>query len=291
MYELVKVSENAYYIDCPSKIGIVKLGESAVLIDSGNDKDAGKKALKHLDALGLRLSAIYNTHSHADHIGGNNLIFQRTGCDIYAKGAEAAFTSHPILEPAFLYGGYPGSGLRHKFLVADASPAKELCAQSLPEGLSLIELPGHSFDMVGFMTSDGVAFIADALSSSETLDKYGIGVIYDVEAYLCTLEKLKNMNARLFIPSHAAPTDDIAPLAQYNIDRVNEIAERTAELAEGGISFDNLLSRLFRVYSMTMNETQHALVGSTVRSYLSYLIKNGRIGIEFREEMMIFVKN
>ena len=34
-----------------------------------------------------------------------------------APGIDCAFTRHPILEPSFLYGGYPCKELRHKFLV------------------------------------------------------------------------------------------------------------------------------------------------------------------------------
>ena len=49
MYELIQVSEDCFYINCPAKIGIVKTGEQDVcLIDSGNDKDAGKKVKKIL---------------------------------------------------------------------------------------------------------------------------------------------------------------------------------------------------------------------------------------------------
>jgi len=70
MYELVQVSENNYYVQSPAKIGLVKLSDTEVcLIDSGNDKDAGRKVRQHLDANGWKLSAIYNTHSNADHIG------------------------------------------------------------------------------------------------------------------------------------------------------------------------------------------------------------------------------
>ena len=44
MYELIQVSENNYYIQSPAKIGLVKLNDQEVcLIDSGNDKDAGRK--------------------------------------------------------------------------------------------------------------------------------------------------------------------------------------------------------------------------------------------------------
>ncbi len=45
MYELTQASGGCYYIESPAKIGIVRLCENeACLIDSGNDKDAGKRA-------------------------------------------------------------------------------------------------------------------------------------------------------------------------------------------------------------------------------------------------------
>ena len=75
MYELVQVGENTFYMDCPSKVGFYRTGgNEVVIIDSGNDKDAGKKIRKILDAQGWQLKAIYNTHSHADHVGGNQYL-------------------------------------------------------------------------------------------------------------------------------------------------------------------------------------------------------------------------
>ena len=72
MYELIQVSENSYYIQSPAKIGLVRLNDTEVcLIDSGNDKDAGRKVRQILEANAWHLTAIYNTHSNADHIGGN----------------------------------------------------------------------------------------------------------------------------------------------------------------------------------------------------------------------------
>lgn len=50
MYELNKASKQSYYINCPAKIGIYKANETDVyLIDSGNDKEAGKKIHKILN--------------------------------------------------------------------------------------------------------------------------------------------------------------------------------------------------------------------------------------------------
>ena len=289
MYELIQAAENSYYIQSPAKIGLIKVSDTEVcLIDSGNDKDAGKKVLKVLNANGWTLKAIYNTHSHADHIGGNQYLQKQTGCPIYALGIEADFTNHPILESAFLYGGYPMKELRHKFLLAQESDAAYLSAEQLPRGVEAINLPGHGFEMVGFRTADDVVYLADCLSSKETLEKYRIGFIYDVGAYLQTLEMVKTMKAKLFIPSHAAATEDIAELAQYNIDVVMEIAEAIVRFCGEPHTFEEILQQLFEVYGLTMTYEQHVLVGSTVRSYLSWLKESGRLEVGFENNRQVW---
>lgn len=81
MLELMQVSERCYYIQSPAKIGLVKLDDNNVcLIDSGNDKDTGRKVRRILDEHQWKLIAIYNTHSNADHIGGNKYLQSQTGC-------------------------------------------------------------------------------------------------------------------------------------------------------------------------------------------------------------------
>ena len=157
----------------------------------------------------------------------------------------------------------------------------------LPEGIEAIELKGHFFDMVGFRVG-GIVYLADCLSSRETLDKYGIGVVYDVQEYLATLERVKQMQAELFIPSHAEPTDDIAPLAQYNIDKVNEIADKICELCAEPIGFENLLKLLFDHYGLTLSIEQYVLVGSTVRSYLAWLKDSGRVNIKIENNLLLW---
>jgi glyoxylase-like metal-dependent hydrolase (beta-lactamase superfamily II) len=289
MYELIQVSDKCCYIQSPAKIGLVRLeGSEVCLIDSGSDKDAGRKVRQHLDANGWKLAAIYNTHSNADHIGGNRYLQGQTGCRIYAPGIERAFTRHPVLEPSFLYGGYPCRDLRHKFLMAQESDALELTAECLPEGLESIPLPGHFFDMVGFRTEDGVVYLADCLSSRETLDKYQISFVYDVAAYLDTLERVKAMEAKCFVPAHAEVSEDVSALAQYNIDKVLEIAEKITGICQEPLCFEAILQRLFSAYGLTMNFQQYVLVGSTVRSYLAWLKDGGRLEALFEDNMLLW---
>ena len=289
MYELIQITERTYYIQSPAKIGLVRLDDREVcLIDSGNDKDAGRKVRQLLDKNGWSLRAIYNTHSNADHIGGNRYLQAQTGCNVYAPGIEAAFTRYSVLEPAFLYGGYPCKDLRHKFLLAQESDVEPLVEAALPEGFELIQLPGHFFDMVGFRTPDDVVFLADCLSSRETLEKYQISFIYDVGAYLETLEMVKGLKARMFVPAHAAATEDIVELAQYNIDKVHEIADRIQDICHEPQCFEDILQRLFTDYGLAMNFEQYVLVGSTVRSYLSWLRDCGRAEVEFADNRLLW---
>ncbi|MBE6763560.1 MAG: MBL fold metallo-hydrolase [Ruminococcaceae bacterium] len=277
MYELIQVSEHGYYVDCPSKIGIVTLPDNRVLlIDSGNDKNAAKKVRGILSTQGWTLSAILNTHSHADHIGGNAFLQEQTGCAIFAPAFEAVSVSYPLLEPTLLYGGNPPSSLRGKFLMAQPSNVRPLSEAVLPDYVQVIPLAGHTPDMVGFRVDD-VIFLADCLSSEQTLEKYRIGVLWDVTAYQQTLEAVKTMHASLFVPSHAQPTADIVPLAQYNLDAVTDIAAHIAALCKTPLTFDELLTRLFDDYALTMSAEQYVLVGSTVRCYLTYLYEQGTV--------------
>ena len=289
MYELIQLTDHDYYIDCPAKIGIVRIGAQEVIaIDSGSDKDAGRKVLRVLEQQGWQLSAIYNTHSHADHIGGNQFLQNRTGCRIYAPGLEAAFTNAPILEPMGLYGGYPFRELHHKFLCAQESRAEPLTPEALPQGMELLSLPGHSFDMVGFRTPDGTAYLADCVSSAETLEKYGIGYLWDVGASLATLEQLPALSAERFVPSHAPVCTDIAPLAQKNRDAIARTADEILRFCALPRSFEEILQQLFTVYGLTMTVQQYVLIGSTLRSYLAWLLDAGRVRYAFADSRMLW---
>lgn len=289
MYELIQAAKNSYYIQSPAKIGLVRLNDTDVcLIDSGNDKDAGRRVRKILDEKNWRLAAIYNTHSNADHIGGNKYLQGQTGCKIYAPGIECCFTRYPALEPSFLYGGFPPKDLKHKFLMAQESGAECLTKEQLPKGFEMIPLPGHFFDMAGFRTADDVVYLADCLSAKETLNKYRISFIYDVGAYLETLEKVKKMKAVLFVPAHAEATEDIAPLAQYNIDKTLETANHIVDLCRKPLCFEHILQRLFQDYGLAMNFEQYALVGSTVRSYLAWLKDTGKLEVIFENHMLLW---
>lgn len=286
-----RVEGSTYVLRGPANVGLVELGDGrAVLIDAGNDDDAGRKILKACDAMGLSIAHIANTHSNADHCGGNAFIQARARCGISATRVEAAFIETPVLEPSYLWGGFPPLPMRNKFLMAKPSRVTDLLEPpcSVP-GLPLqaVPLPGHFLGMVGFMTPDQVFFAADTVASAEILSKYHVFYLYDIAAHLRTLEALAALEARWIVPSHAAPTQDIRPLVAINKAKIEEIAAWLLESCRTPATPEDLLAGLCAHYGIELNHAQYVLVGSTLRSYLAWLLDRGEIGTRFEAGRML----
>jgi glyoxylase-like metal-dependent hydrolase (beta-lactamase superfamily II) len=283
MYELVKVTDRTFYIDCPAKMGLYVDDDGVILIDSGGDKDAGRKVIRHLEEWDWKLKAIINTHSNADHIGGNKILMDRLGVPAYTTRTEGAINEFPQLEPTLLYGGYPWKDLRHKQLMAKPTPFIDIDQFEMPKGMEYFRLPGHFIDMIGIKTPDDVYFMADCVSAPEILDKYHVGFIYDVKAYLETLDMIEGLKGRSFVPAHAPECPDMKELARVNREKVLEVAALVLDLCKEKKTPDQLIKSVFDHYGLAMNAAQYVLVGSTIRSYASYLADGGKLKCDFED--------
>ena len=142
--------------------------------------------------------------------------------------------------------------------------------------------------MCGFGTADGVWFLADCLTSETVIEKYHVQFLYDVAGYLDTLDKVSRLEGRLFIPAHAEATEDIRPLAEKNRQKVLEILDVVRSLCREPKMFEDILQGLFAHYQLTMDFSQYVLVGSTLRSYLAYLLDNGGAEAEFMDNRLLW---
>lgn len=283
---LQQLRGNTYLVPSPANIGLYVENGRAILIDSGNDDEAGRQLAKLIAEQGWSLELIVHTHSNADHIGGNAFLQKKTGCRIAATALEAPFIHHPTLEAAFLYGGFPLPALRNKFLMAKPSTVTDLIAEEGPilaTGLEALPLPGHYFGMIGIRTPDDVLFLGDSLFAAEIIEKYPLFFLYDIAAQLQTLERLRTTQAALYVPSHAAPSDDIATLIEVNAQRIAATLESIRRCCAGGASFEQILAELCREFAISLDANQYVLVGAAIRSFLAYLVTKAEVATVFGE--------
>lgn len=290
--ELTKLGEKTYCIQNPTNIGIYKLDDEKVcLIDTGNDKESGRKILKIINEQNWQVECIINTHSNADHIGGNKFIQDRTNCKILSSKTETAIINNPELEPAFLYGAMPLNELNNKFLLAKESNC-QIIDNNLPEGLENFTLKGHFIDMIGIKTSDNIYFLGDSIFSEETINKYHIFFIYDVEKYLQTLDFLETLNGTFYIPSHVKPLTDLKELIKLNKNKINEICNAILNTCQNPITTEEIIKKIFDTYNLEININQYALLGSTIKSYLTYLNNQNRVEYFFKDNLLYWlIKN
>ena len=142
--------------------------------------------------------------------------------------------------------------------------------------------------MIGIKTDDDVYFLADSLFSEETITKYHLFFIYDVKEYLNTLDYLSTLKGNILIPSHCEATNDISYLIEINKTKIKEIIEKIYNACEKEMTFERILKYIFDEYNLVMNENQYVLIGSTIKSYLSYLHDENRLTYEFKNNQMIW---
>lgn len=289
MYSLNKVGERTYYIDSHTNIGVFLADEGAWLIDSGGDSAAAKCALELIEGQGWRLAAVLHTHSHSDHSGGAAYLREKTGCMVYAPRTEAAVISNPLIQPTYLYGGFPVGEMRCKFLLSPQCECLPITREILPEGLELMPVAGHSLEMTAVKTCDDVWFLADSLLSAQTLDRYRISFLYDIAEHLNTLERLESIDGRLFIPSHCEPLDNISELIIKNRDAVHEVIGVIKRECAGGLTADEVIERMFAVFGIKPYLMQYSLIGFTTRSYLAYLTAKGELKPRFDGTRLVWV--
>lgn len=289
--EYIGVSENVGYVPGGVNIGVLRKDGNAVLIDTGLDKDNGRKLLRLLEEEGLTLKAIINTHSHADHNGGNAYLTRNTDAQVYAPSIESGIIENPLLEPIYLFhGAYPIRNLHNKFVLAKPSKVDYILEPGKIELIGLepeiISLPGHSFNQIGVLL-DNVFFCADTVFSDRVIDKYRIPVVQDVGNQLETLAKLKETDYSLYVPAHTKPTKDIKPLVEKNLATTESIISDIKELLKAPRTTEEVQSLLGAEYGLDLSVVQqYYLIQMTLMAYLGYLYDSKQVEIKLDDNLL-----
>ena len=283
--ELRQISQKTWYIEHNTNIGIhFTDNDKMYLIDTGSRGD-GEQIDEILQREGWVPSCIINTHTHIDHLGGNEYLMKKYGIPAYCTDYDMVFAHYSELEAAYMNGGYPAEKLRkvfaHPGMIGFRSIEKET-----PDGIEWIYLPGHSFGMIGIRTSDDIWFLGDSYLSRSFLAQYLFGFIYNVGAYIETLNQLKEFRGRVFVPSHGVIEEDIAQTLDVNLKSVFKICDMLCEICREYRGQDEILQQMYERLRMHARPAQQALLSSTVKSYLTYLQDSSRLECRFVDNIM-----
>lgn len=282
---LTLLAPHTYYLPGAVNVGILANAQGeALVLDTGGDKEHGRTIRKVTEAAGLRLVALLNTHSHADHYGGNDYLARNLNLPVWAPEFEEAVLRYPYLEPMYLFGGAaPLAGLRNKWLEGKASPVDHVYAvEEGPLTVGPFELmrhvtSGHAVRQVAIGVGP-VCFAADAFFGAEVLAKYEIPFVHDVAGQLATLDRLPTLPYDIFLPGHGEPTQEIAQAVAANQAAIR----RTADWVRAAVGTDATTSEVVhrvtaRLETPPSTLSTYFLMHACVLAYLSYLSNKGEV--------------
>lgn len=273
---------------------LVRDKEGAVLIDVGCGREEVYLELKEfLVSHGLRVSDVHTvilTHAHPDHMGAMRFLLEETFPRIYLHPVEIPLAAEPArlnqtfdIDLPFRYGmaDIPREGadiieyFGHLCPMARAEATHELVpGRELVLGeftFQFVETPGHANGLVSlYEEKTGILFSADAVGEVMAWYSPSSG---GLTGFLEGLERLAALPATLLVPSHGGisdrPGEEIERTRDYLLRREERVLR---ELADGPISFPELVRRVFR------NPAIHFFPGPQIlQCHLDKLEAEGRV--------------
>lgn len=191
-------------------------GEQTALVDSGfvaHAEQTQALALEHGD----EVSWVVNTHWHSDHVGANALL-QQAGARIAAAHHDADALERA--DPGCCMAEYLDQPVpQYAVDLALADGDRLLLGDSEWE---IVAVPGHTPGHVALWDPDHrLAAVGDAVSSYDVgwVDVMREGV-QAIDASLASLERLRELDARLFLPGHGPLVTDPGAAVEKAIKRL-----------------------------------------------------------------------
>jgi len=183
-------------------------GEKSVLVDTGylGGFDRTRELLEGLGADLSKVRLIVNTHTHCDHIGGNAIIQELSGCEVALHTIGRHFIESG--DDWSTWWRYYNQEARffqctHSISEGDTVPIG-------PHEFEAIHTPGHAADgIVLYHASSGILLSSDALWEKDmavmTLRIEGSAALFAHEE---SLEKISALEVKRVFPGHGSPFSD-----------------------------------------------------------------------------------
>lgn len=292
---LVPLGPGAYYLPGSVNVGVLQTPDGgALLVDSGADKEHARRLLRACRAAGLEPRAIMNTHSHADHYGGNAHLQATLGIPAYAPPLEEAVMRYPLLEPVYLYSGArPPKALQSRWLMGPPSEARVLGEPGRVKiaglTLTLLDTGGHAHRHFSVLAGD-VLLASDAVFGPALLEKYPLQFGVDIARQRESVALVGIQEARVVLPGHGEPTADLASLAAANLAALERASAAVRAACDPPATLPEVLWRVCEALGVEMTDlARYHLNQTTVLAHLTELLEGDRVGAEVRENRLLWM--
>jgi glyoxylase-like metal-dependent hydrolase (beta-lactamase superfamily II) len=265
-----------------------------VLIDTGIGQRSGRQLLQIVQDRGLRLSAIFNTHGHGDHSGGNAYLIEHTGAQVYAPRYDARVLQDPFWGTMCIFGGAdPLNELRTPRFSPPACAVDVIVTEGTVSvaGLTLqiIPLPGHTGSHTGYVVND-VFFIGDLLAGEEELTSAPVPYAYSITQRLQSLEKLRQYHCAYYVPGHGKGLTDTRDLIERNVTQVKDVLGFIQGLlAKAPLEAAEIVHAVCAHYGIALRDVrEYYLLYPTLLSFLSHLSNSGAIRPKVQDNRLLW---
>jgi len=219
-----------------------------ILIDTGYVSDFNETE-RLITGLGVNLSdvsLIINTHTHCDHIGGNQIIQQKSGCDIALhKVGKHFIDTQDNWSTWWEYYNQEADFFKCTITMEDG----DIIAIG-PHEFRVIYTPGHASDgIILYNIQEKILISSDTLWEKDmavmTLRVEGSTALFRMQE---SLKKIESLDVKKIYPGHGRPFRDI----KKAILRSKEKIERY--LLDRDIIGDDLIKKIV-VYTLLMKRT------------------------------------
>lgn len=258
--------------------------KQVVLLDSGLRSGEDGPLAAFLRGRGLSVRAVLTSHVHIDHTGCHALLRERFGAEIIASPFNAAALESPLALKAYFYEDTYQELLRH--WGALSSPVDRLIlpgqAAVAVDGASfeVLPLPGHSPDHMGFVTPDGVCYLADLLLTDDQLRAAKLPYVMCLGQDLESKRAAGARSAPTYLLAHcgAVQAEDLHGLILRDLQLWKDRLALLLEVFSGGgeLGLEAVVSALLQALGLSCRKAFAWMASErTVRAMVQYLVDAG----------------
>ena len=299
------LAEGIYCYAGANNVGVIQASKNAggagselYLIDSGLNSDYAKMIYDECRRVfgSFSVKAVIDTHCHSDHSGGNSFWQEECSAEIWTTHDEKCYIEVPETHTAISSGGFPMEKFmdhyRGKVSFVDRVIKNDEAFDFGKIKIQCVPLGGHSIDQIGLLVTnqEGKAafFAGDAIFGRSMLSRYWMPYLYDVRRFKESLERIGKIKAAFYVPSHGSVYGEIESLVEFNLLSTVSNEKCIEKILTAPHSHEELLKDFADLNDIPLRLSQYFLVGSTIRSYLSYLESEGRVRCYFKDNRMLW---